>query len=146
MAMNINELMIGNLVYANVYHYDPTQIPEITQVPVKVIGIWDNVMAEYEDKRFILHLDRLIPIQLTAEILERLGFREEKWDECFGKKAYRGFLGPSECSFFYIRGLGEHPTEWRIYNSENMIVRYVHQLQNALQLCGLEELACKFKI
>lgn len=148
--MKATELQIGDFVYANVHLYDPNHIPEILPVPVKVIEIGTNVVVEYIFKNtirnYILPLDRLIPIQLTAEILEKNGF---VYDGCiigedgYNCKSYNlndsqvwGYL--TEEGFDIVFGGDNQPND--------IIIKSVHELQHALRLCGLDELADNFKI
>lgn len=153
MAMNINELMIGNLVYANVYLRDPNHIPEITQIPVKVIGIGDNgdiVIVKYEDRKTLITSDRLIPIQLTAEILEKNWFvNKTQFMQCgrFGMDFLITWQLKEEkvlghcAAFLCINNWSEEDRP--SYRGKCL---YVHELQNALRCCRLEKMAREFKV
>lgn len=106
----------------------------------KVIGITDSyIEVEVRDGEYNVdaHEDELKPIPLTPEILEKNGFI---------KQAYDGWLISENNG----RGLIEYRTDCfdgllRInYNkkpfSKLMIkVKYVHKLQHALKLCGIDK-------
>lgn len=93
-------------------------------------------------------------IPLTEEILKLNGFREEEWDEgdlircgTNGKRSYVSYFEPQGCrTYFYLRGWSDKPKEWKVYNNENMKIRFVHEFQHALRLCGLNDFADNFKI
>lgn len=133
--MKATELQIGDFVYANIYLYDPNHMPEIIPNPVKVIEIGTNVVVEYifknTIKNYILPLDRLIPIQLTAEILEKNGWVFNDVPFIMGWE----FMGLTIYDWSISCGI-----------NISMNVRYVHELQNVLRLCGLNNLADNLKI
>lgn len=145
--MKATELQIGDFVYANVYIYDPNHIPEIIPNPVKVTEIGTNVVVEYIFKNtirnYILPLDRLIPIQLTAEILEKNGFKAPIFNSILNPERLQFALPTNEFipSKFITRNLSDN-----FFMMNDFIqIRYVHELQHALRLCGLDELADNLK-
>ena len=91
------------------------------------IGLNDDTFTD-------LSLGEIKPIQLTTEILEKNGFRKlvtygtEKW----------------LCNNFRLNVYNSEGT-WRFCadtnrNEDSVIyIRFVHELQNALQLCGIEK-------
>ena len=101
------------------------------------------------------------PILLTPEILEKNGFSPETFltDE-WGRKVY--FKEFSSCvvepadSGKYIFGTTKYwsqtdsngsPIDWgTMYESRIYNLQYVHELQQALRLVGLNELADNFKV
>ena len=121
--MKANELMIGDWVLCD---GKPYQIAEIGGM----------VCLDYEKELFAA-LEDIKPITLTPEILEKNGFtideisglrfREEKevkgtiyeiyWDD--------GYLEIMSCTY----KIGE-------YNKSE--IQFVHQLQHALRLCGID--------
>lgn len=118
--MKANELMIGDWVMCG---NTPYQIAEIS--------IGGTVCVDYENELFT-SLDDIEPISLTAEILEKNGFEstpapservwrrnsQEVWLDNEGKN-YWANLKNGE---FYFEGY----------------IEYVHELQHALRLCGIE--------
>ena len=101
------------------------------------------------------------PIILTPEILEKNGFSSEtfltaEWEkEVYFKEFSSCVVEPDE-SGKYIFGTticwnkkdGDgSPMDWgTMYDSRICNLQYVHELQRALRLCGLNELADNFKI
>lgn len=152
--MKINELMIGDWV----------TIAECktTQMAIgcaKIVGIDRKISIEpytvgfeysfYDDKGkecIALNscsIDRLRPIPLTTEILEKNGFEVQEQGD--GKKdVWTGFgidcEGDIEVEFQYntpahLKIDGVFKGEY--YVSRN--IKYVHELQHALRLCGTEK-------
>ena len=123
--MKAKELMIGDWV---LYNGDskpyPVQVTEITSL--KQLGV-------YNDKElfwFIAGEKYFDPIPLTAEILKKNGFSEDIDGGFSNFTPYRIFLvcPESEIVFPYDGWVG-------------LNIKYVHELQHALRLCGLNELA-----
>ncbi len=88
------------------------------------------IIADCEDGQF--HEDTLEPIQLTPEILEKNGFHEE-WDEDIKLMVYDT-----------IRV--EIGNNYKLYKDGKMYLHrvlaplyYVHELQHALRLCGIDK-------
>lgn len=116
--MKANELMVGDWFQFKISKY-PYKRGELI-----------NIKTHYE----IALCDRLCGIPITSEILEKNGFvyRDipfEMYWEYDGLIINRG-------AYYYIN-LG---------NNLGMDVSNVHQLQHALRLCGLNDLADNFKI
>ena len=100
-------------------------------------------------------------IPITPEILEKNGFDPETFLTYeWGRKVYfKEFLGcvvePAD-SGKYIFGTTKYwsktysdgsPIDWgTMYDSRICNLQYVHELQHALRLCGLNELADNFKV
>ena len=99
---------------------------------------------EFDDKD-----DQPCAIEITEDIL-----KQNKWE-------VRGYtLSPSE--HYYVKDEGENHLIWnnrilsilldykkyddRIFSDIIIPIKYVHQLQHVLRLCGLDELADNFKV
>ena len=111
---------------------------------------------EFDDKD-----DQPEPIPLTPEILEKNGFSSEtfltaEWEkEVYFKEFSSCVVEPDE-SGKYIFGTticwnkkdGDgSPMDWgTMYDSRICNLQYAHELQRALRLCGLNELADNFKV
>ena len=111
--MKVNELMIGDWVLYNETHQ---QILEIS-------GIDDEVYLEIDE---LVHQSEIQPIPLTTEILEKNGFVKESRENHGNNLQY--------C--ILTDGL------WIDISGENFFegkLEYVHQLQHALKLCGIEK-------
>ena len=127
--MKANELMINDKVFVKVL----SQIPD-----TYVIHTW--TAKDYLKDRL-----QIKPIPLTTEILEKNGFKFERdcvlglhdeycvvkaiWLEEGNMYVYINFIDKSDFS-----------------QSINKHINYVHELQHALRLCGLNELANNFKV
>ena len=135
--MKATDLMIGDWVCLK----DDTK----SELPLKVDGVLiDDISLEGDG--FLGGVDGLIrPIPLTPEILEKNGFgfvkssdRDSVWN---GWWINRGLELATAC----LDKEGNWPCYINIYDS-NIKCEYVHQLQHALRLCGLDELADNFKV
>ena len=118
--MKVDEVMLGDIVSVS---------GRPIHVTLAVLNNWS---------------DSIEPILLTPEILKKNGFKYEKknvvfpnrsWDEVAIEYMYCEGL---RCSFDIIHG-------YLIFNSNTdlkeirMIVTYVHELQHALKLCGIDK-------
>ena len=142
--MEAKELMIGDKVMVKVL----SQIPD-----TYVLHTW----TANDYSRDI----QIKPIPLTAEILEKNGFDPETFltDEWGRKVYYKEFsscvVEPAD-SGKYIFGTTKYwsqtysdgsPINWgTMYESRIYNLQYIHELQHALRLCGLDELADNFKV
>lgn len=81
--------------------------------------------------------DMYEPVPLTEEILKANGWTKQHME-------YEEYIWrcPEECIY-----LTQYNTNGQIYLEETDIeLNYAHQLQHALRLCGLDELADNFKL
>lgn len=107
------ELMIGDWVY-NTHNRQNEQVAEIGS------GL---VMLAYND---LYEYDEIEPIPLTPDILEKNGFSENyREDDLSYAQSCGDVIG------IHILGKGGIMDE--------MYFKYVHQLQHALRLCGIEK-------
>ena len=135
--MKATDLMIGDWVCLK----DDTK----SELPLKVDGVLtDDISLEGEG--FLGGVDGLIrPIPLTPEILEKNGFgfvkssdRDTVWN---GQWIYEDLELGTCC----LNRKGNWPCFINM-NDLNIKCEYVHQLQHALRLCKLDDLADNFKI
>lgn len=128
--MEATELMIGDLV---------VHIP--TKKNVRIIGINPDgtigVTAPLDDgsKFWWVFIDSLNPIPLTPEILEKNGWKEmPSGTICYWDKTNKSndIICDSGLPFSFL--------------GRTFCPKYVHELQHALRLCGLNELADNFKV
>ena len=122
--MKVTDLMIGDWVQDTCGN--PIQVKELLGDGIN--GEWDcaecyGVEAVYDDIK---------PIPLTPEILEKNGW----W-------YYMDDMWQHEEVGFYIEKWNER---FRCYDINDIKLDSVHQLQQTLRLCGLNELADNFKI
>ena len=152
--MKATELMIGDWVCLK----DDTKC----EFPLKVDGVLtDDISLEGEG--FLGGVDGLIrPIPLTPEILEKNGWYfgltsdEEDAEYCLGGCHYDRHWtydeGAGSISLLFPNDAdgGELIIDDQSFNRHLNLVfcdtLHVHELQRALRLCGLDELADNFKV
>lgn len=130
--MKANELMIGDWVRCT--DPKPFRIEQIDGVEEQVYG----------DDGFFVDTADLQPIPLKGEILEKNGFnnRHRRW--MWKKKDNYCRIKVSFAPKLEIEGeiFDEPPISLQVDGatfSLNIIVEYVHELQHALKLCGIEK-------
>ena len=82
------------------------------------------------------------PIPLTPEILEANGYEIRTWNESYSK----GYENKHSICPFFIEYMFVNQC---LFVNEGLVptpVYYVHQLQHALRLCGLNDEADNFKL
>ena len=121
--MKANELMIGDWVLDKAVSDKPVQVLQINDKYVHYKHGTDYMSAGVE---------LLEPIPLTPEILEKNGFHKE-WDEDIILMV---------CDTIIVE-IGDR---YKLYKDGKMYLRrvlsplyYVHQLQHALRLCGIDK-------
>ena len=151
--MKTTELMVGDWVCLK----DDIKC----ELPLKVDGVLtDDISLEGEG--FLGGAEGLIrPIPITPEILEKNGFDTDtfltsEWEKEVYFKEFPGCVVEPDNSGKYIFGTTIYwnkiggdgsPIDWgTMYESRIHNLQYVHELQNALRLCGLNELADNFKV
>lgn len=142
--MKTTELMIGDKVMVKVL----SQIPN-----TYVLHTW----TANDYSRDI----QVEPIPLNPEILEKNGFSPEtfltaEWGRKVYFKEFPGCVVEPADSGKYIFGTTIYwnkkdgdgsPMDWgTMYDSRICNLQYVHELQRALRLCGLDEIADNFKV
>ena len=142
--MKATDLMIGDKVMVKVL----SQIPN-----TYVLHTWtaNDYSRDIQVK----------PIPLTPEILEKNGFSPEtfltaEWGRKVYFKEFPGCVVEPADSGKYIFGTTKYwsetygdgsPKDWgTMYESRIYNLQYVHELQHALRLVGLNDLADNFKI
>lgn len=135
--MKTTELMIGDWVYFNCF--------DGSKIIVKITAINNNNGLVYGVSEYGSHwcnIDKVEPITLTLEILEKNGF------ELRDGFLYHRIDDKPHHYDFKLRNGGVFSSEG--YTLEcgiyHLTIRYVHELQNALRLCGLDELADNIKL
>ena len=142
--MKCRELQFGDWCCSG--HGLPMQITNVGED--YAYATWgDNEGApwEFDDKG-----DQPQPIPLTSEILEKNGFEMFKYD---GWVHYYRIFGNSVIPFVLHSMIGGEmlSEEVDIFSTSTntnrgIDVNYVHELQHALRLCGLNKLADNFKV
>ena len=121
--------MIGDFVRIvaqpsfNYYEYKPLEIVRVNEILDNGINP-DWCGAEVNG---IIPFEDIEPIVLTQEILEKNGWRYNKVDDVFYPKMLKGELP-------WIVG-----KEGLFRVKDFCTISYVHQLQHALRLCGIDK-------
>lgn len=141
--MKVTELMIGDIAYVVKEYEDCNEEMVVEKFPARITAIDENGLLGMDGKNEFMcvvlgdcggfeEFDDIEPIPLTAEILKKNGFKNER----FRNEYY--IYGTN----FYVVAFDNTYS----FQSSDMDLKYVHELQHALRLCGLNELANNFKI
>ena len=138
--IKVTDLMIGDYVT----FADCIKNPPLILIKIEALGYQDGegedsslVRIDNEKACDIIDIDdEIVGIPLTPEILERNGFAEDDNDDCWG-----------DANCFFIPNYADkniiswethiEPTNGRGDFSGNLT--YVHELQHALKLCGINK-------
>ena len=142
--MKANELMIGDWV---IFGDEPLKVQHVynngyDDVVAEIVEDGTNEYGVYEEIKDV-PVVYCSPIPLTPEILEKNGF---VFDCDFWTIANPRYNNVRMVTYYstddYVADafLGH----WAF--DENYAIDYVHELQHALRLCGLNELADNFKV
>lgn len=146
--MKANELQIGDLIY--VYGQNGNLSTEPDWYARKVTADWlvDMVRGEEEDRRIAdngitipagqLFIGDTKPIPITEEILKMNGIPTNGNTHLFD----------TDINYYLELLWADGELLWTINLAEYCIMpfTYVHELQHALRLCGLNDLADNFKV
>lgn len=129
--MKANDIQIGDWLYSIIDRYD-----HVEKKLCKITGIRtdsDTPLIQCNDTDVWYPLDSYEPVPLTAEILEKNGFEY--------KEGGKGLFGVTIAPRYLCKGV---PFEvfcdgepFAIWFKEPIDIKYVHQLQHALRLCGI---------
>ena len=134
--MKNSELMVGNWVLA------PTEYRD-KQKKVRVWQIRDTIIIGYDQGWY--SIDRLAPIPITEDFLKANGFIHKcliESDEYYPKGLYEWQKSTDD---YFIEVRNEETSFRSIYifnadrnNVAGIDIQYVHQLQNVLNILGIE--------
>lgn len=127
--MKANELMIGDWVQHPVYMGN--------LVPCRVVGISTEITVEFDTgARKYEALNFAQPIPLTAEILVKNGFADFRKHDEDGMHHFEYCINGMR-----IDQLADTLFVWICPATDNSIltIKYVHELQHALKLCGIDK-------
>lgn len=133
--MKANELMIGDWV-------ETQYTPRYYKVKgIDIYGNGDACRLTFEEHIVDTWCDRVNPIPLTEEILKANGFG-------FGRTCYKDYTLSLRKEYLYKDSrIGLRiKSIYFVCDLVNIPLSYVHELQHALRLCGLNELADNFKL
>ena len=143
MALQAKDLTIGD--WMMVYPWDetpwkPKKITDINFHSWEGVDFCDSVGVEGWDE---LSLDQIKPIPLTAEILEKNEFRKRPYPNI--EKHHQWILcAGSTIKLWCCRLYDDADDGWMIdinafCNSCRIKIKYLHELQHALKVCGIEK-------
>ena len=135
--MKANELMVGDWVRVKAPYFKKNKAYRVVEVRLQGHnGVTTaNIELPDEDDEACMTGEFLLGIPLTQEILEKNGFK-------YNPDAY-AFPVPAKCydfplgQGFFIEQLADG--SYRITDHCFVSFRYVHELQHALRLCGIEK-------
>lgn len=136
--MKVNELMTGAFVYFNCF--------DGSKIVVRVTGFKDGIV--YGDSKKGSHwcnIENVEPIPLIPEILEKNGFASKKHVYPYPYYEYRNKEDKLKVGFAFPQGnKTSYKDPWVEIDSERVYVEhlpctFVHQLQHALRLCGIDK-------
>lgn len=125
--MKANELMIGDLV-----------IDKTLNAPHRVTAQDIFLLAENT-----INENNFEPIPLTAEILEKNGFKKTTDEKYYMCDDYSELSAEEYSDSIWLICCSDIECNLPV---QKIMVSYIHQLQQFLRLCGLNELADNFKI
>lgn len=104
-------------------------------MPIKVAAIHRKKVAYHActDRFSWVRIGLLQPIPLTPEILEKIGFKFEQQGSL--EVAILKMKNHHPITLEYI---GWSDGRWSI-REHRLVVKYVHELQHALRLCGIDK-------
>lgn len=124
--MKATELMQGDLV---LYEYSGEKIHARVVEIYRSSALVESVSKEYEPIE--IAEDKLFPVALTPEILEKNGFRHG----CY----VGGYYSP-DCPFrVFTKTEGKCGFTTLFDDEIHFSCVFVHELQHALRLCGIEK-------
>ena len=145
--MKVSEIQIGDWVMVNdIEHTHPLQAAELFMKSGTLYATlyWDGMPEDAMPETLTADIDKVLPIPLTPEILEKNGFNEyipenhletvyacQDVSKAVADELYA--LWPYQDGSFYLL--------LRV-NGKDMVridIHYIHQLQHALRLCGIEK-------
>lgn len=148
--MKAEELMVGDWVYCTY----PSINKYLRVAEIKTVADDELKVVLFDNVRLVFSVKYIKSIPITPEILEKNGFAEKNvfadslGFEIFGNKSL-------SCGLSYVENEGflfetykpwtktaddGSPEDWA-YISQDKIrgIQYVHELQHALRLCGIEK-------
>lgn len=126
--MDITDLMVGDLV---AYLDDET----LVIVVVKKIDGKDNIVCVRQKDGHVFNtmIDFLLPIPITAKILEHNGFENE------GESYYHNFKDDEFNLVYWLKDNYLEAQNPKNESGADMHCCYVHKLQHALKICEIDK-------
>lgn len=140
--MNIRELQIGDWVY----------LGEKARYPMQIISVLGNinsseggVFLDFEGNEgdiWDADVKNIVPIPITGELLERNGFEKVGSNMCVDYEVEA--IWEREIKDGQLVALEKYPDEEEmVFGCDSCLwqgvnIKYVHQLQNAMRMVGIE--------
>lgn len=122
--MKANELMVGDIIAVN-----------NTPLQIAALGTVKAGFIDAKGEMFYHYYDNIAPIPLTRDILEKNGWKYNEIIDELGVERY--YTNEKAEMDIHIQ---EHGVlEIRVVDSRNIILKYVHELQHALKLYGINK-------
>lgn len=140
--MEAKELMIGDWVHNETHLFGILHFSE----DIKVMNVYDGLINYVVEELGLItgyELNECHPIPLTPEILEKNGF---VFDNCFWVIENPKYNAKTLITYYSVDDDVANAFLGHWAFDENFAIDYVHELQHALRLCGLNELADNFKV
>lgn len=126
--MKVNELMIGDWVK---FDEDICSVDEVRLDGTVVLTSMNTDLTSIDGSQ--VEDEEIEPIPLTPEILEKNGFKFEQQGSL--EVAILKMKNRHPITLEYI---GWSDGRWSI-QQHRLVVKYVHELQHALRLCGIDK-------
>lgn len=139
--MKANELMIGDWVFCTYPSIKkPVQVEEI-----RTVGDNELKIIISDEKRLVFSERYVEPIPLTPEILEKNGFKDISNHTLKGYDTFRLDIEQRDFDYCitiklkdYFK-LQSYDDRWYTLCEMEFGCNYVHELQHALKLCGIDK-------
>ena len=128
--MKANELMIGDWVY-NKHHKKNIRLTQYDFFTHTHNDFGEQELAPFAKPTTGRDLE---PIHLTPEILEENGFEYHSGE--------RGMYGVTTANYYAMEGSPHifcDGDPFAVWFEDEVPIRYVHELQHVLRLCGIEK-------
>lgn len=147
--MEAKEFMLNDFVYRKKHEEFHKQV---SRSVVKIDGVMDNCITIAPDSEF-LDMDEIEPITLTTEIVLKNGFEVEEGGSIMGLAIEDTFTmniddeqGQHKWSIIITNGPWNIKIKVFGMLAISIVIKYVHELQHALRLVGLNEVADNIKV
>lgn len=128
--MKATELMVGDYVIRK-------NVPKEILIVDTIDSIRDIVYLDLDGLGITEKIENIEPIPLTAEILEKNGFKESKYGEMILDEEEE--LGTSEIYLVLEPNYDNAYYWWTVNNELITKIKSVHELQHVLNLCGFNK-------
>lgn len=157
MALSIKELMIDDIVLAEEYYIDDNTDEEVSIMhPARVTDISPNCLLWMDGRECVISIDwlddcssestgEIKPMPLTKEILKANGFILRNKTSSEDNDIYYKCYVDSDNKAYEIH-YRPYDGQLRLFWVNTIFgIKYVHQLQQLLRICGLKKISKQFQ-